>query len=86
MALYAVHSAAVRSFERDGYAFLGLRRELTCSVASSALMMFGKRLVDSPFATPDPRFQLVVGAFDLLRESRGLAHVRDTVDGRLAAE
>ena len=49
-------------------------------------MMFGKDLVDSPFAVPDSLFPLAVGTFDLLRERRDSAHFCDAVDGCLAAE
>jgi hypothetical protein len=49
-------------------------------------MMFGKDLVDSPFAVPDSFFLLVIRAFHLLREGRDFAHFCDAVDGRLAVE
>jgi len=48
--------------------------------------MFGKDLVDSPFAIPDSLIQFVAGACDLLRERCDLAQLRDTIDGRLAVE
>jgi hypothetical protein len=48
--------------------------------------MFGKDLVDSPFAMPDPLFQPVVGGFYLLSERCDFAHFCDAVDGSLAAE
>jgi hypothetical protein len=49
-------------------------------------MMFGKGLVNSPFAMPDSLFQPVVGAFHLLRERCDFARFCDAVDWRLATE
>ncbi|PXX19493.1 hypothetical protein NA66_10962 [Burkholderia pyrrocinia] len=48
--------------------------------------MFGKGLVDSPFAVPDSLFQIVVSAGYLLRERYDFAQFRYAIDGRLAAE
>jgi hypothetical protein len=49
-------------------------------------MMFGKGLVNSPFAMPDSLFQPVVGALYLLRERCDFAQFCGAVDGRLATE
>lgn len=53
---------------------------------SCAPMMFGKDLVDSPFAMPDSLFQPVVTCFYLLRERCDFAHFCDAINGSLAAE